>query len=81
MGGQARPEVERLIVNEIKKRNFVRCTSKPDIINALGAMPKSDGGLHLIHDLSLPVGKSVNDYSNEMDKCTNKSIDTACSLL
>ncbi len=77
MDGEARPEVESLIVNEIKKENYVCCASKPDVISALGAVPKSDGGIQLIHDLSLPVGKSVNDYLPEMDKCTYESVDKA----
>ncbi len=81
MDGETRPEVERLIVDEIKKVNYVRCTSKPDVISALGAVPKSDGGICLVHDLSLHFGKSVIDYSPEMDKCTFESVDTAVSLL
>ena len=76
-----RPHVEKLILKELEQGNYVACETKPDIISALGAVPKSDGGYRLIHDLSLPAGESVNDYAPEMDKYSYESVDTAVSML
>ena len=35
---------------------------KPAIISPLGAIPKDDGSVCLIHDGSLPEGFSMNEY-------------------
>ena len=37
----------------------------PNIISPMGAIPKSDGGVRLIHDCSRPDGLSVDDYCSE----------------
>ena len=36
---------------------------KSVIVSALGAIKKSGGGIHLIHDASRPLGHDLNDYA------------------
>lgn len=72
--------VEKLMDTELQEGRYVRCESKPTIISALAVVPKSDGGLRLIHDLSRPVGGAVNDMASKNTfKCD--SISDAISLV
>lgn len=54
--------VELQISKEIRLGRYRLCAAgdKPRIVSALGALPKSSGGVRLIHDCSRPQGKSVN---------------------
>lgn len=54
--------MESQIAKEVKLGRYRICPSgyKPRIVSALGALPKSSGGVRIIHDCSRPVGKSVN---------------------
>ena len=36
---------------------------KPELISPLGAIPKTAGGVRLIHDCSRPAGNSLNDFA------------------
>ena len=45
--------------------NYEVVSDPPDIISPMGAIPKTDGGVRLIHDCSRPDGLSVNDYCTE----------------
>ena len=47
---------------EIKEGNYVQVPSPPVIVSPLGIIPKSDGGIRIIHDCSRPKGEAVNDY-------------------
>ena len=76
-----RSEVENLIHQEISFGNYVVTTKKPMIVSALGTVKKSDGGLRLIHDCSLPVGKSLNSYAPSLEKYSYESVDTAVSMI
>ncbi len=78
---QVRPYVEELILNEINSGNYIMCNSKPNIVSAIGAVPKSDGGYRLIHDCSLPKVGALNNYAPEMDKYSYETVDQAVSLL
>jgi len=57
--------VEKQILTELEEGRYVKTTGKPLLISALGAIPKEDGGIRLIHDCSQPQGTSLNDYVTE----------------
>jgi hypothetical protein len=55
--------VEKELLKQIEEGHYV-ITSEPALITSpLGAIPKDDGGIRLIHDGSRPVGEAMNDYS------------------
>ena len=58
-----RPYVEHQIKTELEQGNYVLSHKKTNIISALGAIQKPDGGIRLIHDCSMPQGQAVNDYA------------------
>ena len=71
-----------IILDEVRKGRYVKCKDwMPDIISPLGLVPKSSGGFRLIHDCSLPIGSSVNDFTVTMDKCKYESVDSAVATL
>jgi hypothetical protein len=49
-------KVETRIHEEIVKGNYVICGQKPCVCSALGAIPKGESDVRLIHDLSRPDG-------------------------
>lgn len=55
--------------------------TKPQIVSAIGAVPKSDGGYRLIHDCSLPQNGGVNSFAPEFDKYSYESVDTATTMV
>ena len=57
------------------------CDSKPNFISPLGAIPKSTGGIRLIHDCSRPLGNSLNDYATLEFSKRFQTIDDATSLV
>ena len=73
-------KVEALIANEILEGRYVVVNNPPPIISALGAVPKGDGGLRLIHDGSRPSGAALNDYA-VLESQKFQSLDDAVSLL
>uniref|UniRef100_A0A1I8JHK6 SAP domain-containing protein n=1 Tax=Macrostomum lignano TaxID=282301 RepID=A0A1I8JHK6_9PLAT len=58
--GQHRVEVQAQVRRELQAGRY-RVSAKPTIVSALGAIPKSGGGIRLIHDCSQPQGRAVND--------------------
>lgn len=54
--------VEQQIQYELMQGNYVISEDKPQIISALGAIPKSPTKIRLIHDASRPQHMSLNDY-------------------
>ena len=50
-------------MQEIMCGNYKIVEDKPLIVSALGAVPKDDSDIRLIHDCSLPEGRAVNDYA------------------
>ena len=54
--------VEKELKIQIEHGNYVIASKKPAIISPLGAIPKDDGPVRLIHDGSLPEGFSMNGY-------------------
>ena len=54
---------------------------KPPVVSALGAVPKLNSeDVHLIHDCSMPKGKSFNSYS-EVNSFKFQTLDDAIKLL
>ena len=56
--------VEKELKTQIEQVNYVIASKKPAIISPLGAIPKDDGSVRLIHDGSLPEGFSMNEYTD-----------------
>ncbi|XP_069109109.1 LOW QUALITY PROTEIN: uncharacterized protein [Argopecten irradians] len=54
--------VEKQIKHELLHGNYKVTASKPTIISALGAIPKSSSKVRLIHDASRPSKLSLNDH-------------------
>ena len=54
--GVNKAKVETRIREEIEKGNYVVCDMKPRVCSALGAIPKGENAVRLIHDLSRPDG-------------------------
>jgi hypothetical protein len=57
-------KVEAQIREELAEGNYSIVHDKPLITSALGAIPKADSGIRLIHDASRPEGGSLNDLAS-----------------
>ena len=66
---------------ELEEGRYVQVTSPPTIISALGAIPKADGGVRLIHDCSQPEGYGLNDYATQEQAIKYQTVRDACGLL
>ena len=58
-----REAIEKQIMTETEEGRYVIVKSSPKIVSALGAIPKDDGSVRLIHDCSRPEGNGLNDYA------------------
>ena len=74
------PIISEAINDELLSGGYVKCSDEPKIISALSAIPKPDGGIRLIHDLSRPNNQSVNSYATK-DYCKYETINDALSLI
>ena len=74
-----REQAELLISNEIDKGNYKIVDIKPTVISSLGAVPKSDGSIRLIHDLSRPFG-GINAFVEE-STCSYNTIELATNCM
>jgi len=76
-----RDAVERLLLGEISEGRYCRVCYRPNIVSALGTVPKKDShDLRLIHDCSQPSGYALNDLCNP-DSCRFQTLDDAVSML
>jgi hypothetical protein len=66
---------------EIAEGNYVMAPAPPLIVSPLGIIPKSDGGVRIIHDCSRPKGQAVNDYVSHTFKFQYQSLDDAKKLI
>ena len=57
--------------------NYVITSQPPIIVSSLGAIPKTDSKVRLIHDCSRPAGQAVNDFATLSDKQSFQTIDDA----
>ena len=58
-----------------------KVSEKPIIVSALGAVPKSNCGIQLIHDDSRPTRKAMNDYARLEHQLKYQSLEDAVDLL
>jgi hypothetical protein len=54
--GENRDLVEAQIKKEVDMGRYIVCEDPPQLVSALGAIPKSAGKIRIIHDLSRPDG-------------------------
>jgi len=73
-------KVESKIKQELSQGNYVATDVRPTIVSSLGAVPKSDSDIRVIHDCSRPAGLSVNDYVTT-NAVTYDTIDKAMANL
>ena len=73
-------KVEMQINYEIIHGNYVICDKPMNIVSALGAIPKDDGRVRLIHDASRPVMNSLNDYAVDTT-CSYMDLNDACRII
>ena len=76
-----RDEVEAQISTELQEGRYKIVTNKPHIVSSLGAIPKSNGKVRLIHDASQPPQHSVNDYAELQEKISFASIQQASQMM
>ena len=57
-------QVEKQITAEIDQGRYIVCDKPPPITSALGAIPKTNDRIRLIHDLSRPSG-GLNQYCSD----------------
>ena len=72
-------KVEAQIHDEISQGNYVRVTKAPRVVSSIGAIPKSNGKVRLIHDLSRPGG-GVNMFVKD-SSVSYLTVDYATSLM
>lgn len=54
---------------------------KPTIVSALGAIPKSNSKVRLIHDASRPLHMSINDYVQSDTSCSYVDLRVVSKLI
>ena len=69
--------VEEQIKTEIENGCYIITKEKPQLISALGAIPKADKGVRIIHDCSQPEGSSVNDYATDNETFKYQTLKSA----
>ena len=75
-----RPLVEKQLKSELRAGHYKICRQKPQIISAIGAIPKPDSSdIRIIHDCSRPINTGINAYANP-EKFSFETIDSALSL-
>ncbi len=77
---QYRDGVEIAIRKEMDLGNYQIVHSQPDIVSSLGAIPKDDGTVRLIHDGSRPADGSMNSYVTDTS-VSYDDIRTACKII
>ena len=78
---QFHDKVSKRLLEEIEDGNYIQTTeSAVKLISPLAAIPKPDGDVRLIHDLSYPKCNSLNDYTLKED-CRYESLTDAIDNL
>ena len=73
--------VEEQITSEVHEGNYRPIHNKPCIISALGALPKRNGDIRLIHDASWSYhNTALNDYATK-DPCSYQTVSDALATL
>jgi hypothetical protein len=73
-------QVENQIKTEIALGNYIVTKMIPTIVSSLGAVPKSNGDIRLIHDAGQPVGNSLNSYTSDTN-CSYMDMRHALKLI
>ena len=60
-----REKVEKQINFELNHGHYCLTENKPNIVSAIAAVPKANGEIRLIHDLSRPEGQALNNYASK----------------
>ena len=76
-----RIKVEKVIRNEMLEGRYITVSEKPTIVSALGAIPKQNGGVRLIHDGSRPSGLALNDFASLDNHLRFQTLDDAVDML
>jgi hypothetical protein len=76
-----RNKVEEQILKGIKEGHYRLLDNKPPLISAIGAIPKSNGDVRIIHDCSQPEGSALNDYAKDTQKVKYQTLSDAINLL
>lgn len=74
-------KINRQIIHEIEHGNYVITPTRPKLVSPLGAVPKPDGGVRVIHDCSRPPGISLNDNADDFPKQSFESVKHAVNLI
>lgn len=61
---EVRSKVEQRILQEMAAGNYIISHDKPHIVSAISAIPKPNGDIRLIHDLSQPPNAGLNAYAS-----------------
>ncbi|XP_076078791.1 uncharacterized protein LOC143048808 [Mytilus galloprovincialis] len=69
------------VLIEIENGNYIFADEKPKIISPMGVIPKTGGGIRLIHDCSRPEGSAVNDFAGNSSKQIFQTLDDATKLV
>ena len=77
---KVREKVEIQLRNELALGNYVITKKIPTIVSSLGAVPKPNGEIRLIHDASQPVGISLNSYTSDTN-CSYMDMRHALKLI
>ena len=75
---QHRHKVEARILEEIEDGNYKLLNAAPTMVSPLAVVPKPNGDIRLIHDLSRPHDKSLNDFATK-DPCKYITVEEAIS--
>ena len=78
---QSRKLVEKQLQQELDEGRYLIVKDPPRVISALGAIPKPDGTVRLIHDCSRPQGNSVNDYAVISSNIKYQTVQDAVNLI
>jgi len=81
MDPRYRDQVEKQIHIEVEEGRYEIVGEKPKVVSALGVIPKSSGGIRLIHDASRPYGAALNDYAETEAKQKFQSLEDAVQLM
>ena len=77
-----RIKMDLIIERELKEGMISLVVEKPTCVHALGAVPKSNGGIRHITDCSRPLGKSVNNHCESiLQEFCFKSVEDVVALL
>ena len=78
--GDNASKVAKQILWEVDNGNYQVTEQKSTIVSALGAIPKPNGKIRLIHDCSRPDNVAVNHYAS-LDPCKYDSLQDALKLM